>query len=353
MGTALNNPAVAVTDAIQWLQPVLHPVYARLLCAELQARGHAPEQILAGTGLDWMTLHSDNGFLSLEQIHRLIVHGMEISGCGWLGIDVGLRTQLASHGALGTAMSASRHLHEALQVAERYAAFRQYLVTLHWQQTPTPLMAVVEQMPLGALREFLLTLLVAGLAQVLRSMTGQHSQPMTCIEWPFPEPTWAAQYQRIVAHNSFGHDQLRFHFDPALLPQPSLSADAEVLQSALRECELQLDRARLGSSLSQRIRLLLSGSARHWPGLDEVARHENMSSRTLIRHLQREHITFQQLLDDVRRTRARWLLENTRSPVDEIASQLGYVDTSNFSRTFRRWFGITPGAWRQQHGRLR
>jgi len=33
--------------------------------------------------------------------------------------------------------------------------------------------------------------------------------------------------------------------------------------------------------------------------------------------------------------------------VEEIAARLGYVDTSNFSRTVRRWFGATPRELRE------
>ena len=34
-------------------------------------------------------------------------------------------------------------------------------------------------------------------------------------------------------------------------------------------------------------------------------------------------------------------------PVEQVAAQLGYADTSNFSRTFRRWFEMTPRDMRQ------
>jgi AraC-like DNA-binding protein len=36
--------------------------------------------------------------------------------------------------------------------------------------------------------------------------------------------------------------------------------------------------------------------------------------------------------------------------VEEIAARLGYVDTSNFSRTVRRWFGVTPRELRESGG---
>ncbi len=45
-----------------------------------------------------------------------------------------------------------------------------------------------------------------------------------------------------------------------------------------------------------------------------------------------------------------WMLAHTAEPVEEIAARLGYVDTSNFSRTVRRWFGVTPRELRESGG---
>ena len=38
--------------AVDYLQPTMHPVYARLLCMDLRKRGFTQEQILAGSSLD-------------------------------------------------------------------------------------------------------------------------------------------------------------------------------------------------------------------------------------------------------------------------------------------------------------
>ena len=75
---------------------------------------------------------------------------------------------------------------------------------------------------------------------------------------------------------------------------------------------------------------------------------ECMAARTLIRHLREEGVTYQQLLDNVREELACWLLLHSSMSVEAIAERLGYQDTSNFSRTFRRWLGVTPRDFR--HG---
>ena len=60
-------------------------------------------------------------------------------------------------------------------------------------------------------------------------------------------------------------------------------------------------------------------------------------------------LTFQQLVEDVRRELARHYL--TQSPVElnEIAFLLGYDHANSFFRAFQGWEGTTPGEWRARH----
>ena len=53
-------------------------------------------------------------------------------------------------------------------------------------------------------------------------------------------------------------------------------------------------------------------------------------------------------MDAVRLEQARLLLSETAKSLDAIAAILGYSDTSNFNRAFRRWQGMTPAAYRRQ-----
>ncbi len=330
------------------LRPALHPVYARLLCAEMRRRGFAPDAILAGTRLDWQRLHEDNGFLSFEAMRRLIGQCLQLSQCPWLGMDVGFQTQVSAHGALGAAMIASRNLSDALCLVQRFSPMRQQMAVIHFRFDTDFHLELEERVPLGDIREYLLGMLVAGLAQLLTTLTGRELQTALSIEWPFARPAWAEQYQRLARTNAFGAPCLRIRIDAELLTSPSLAADEETLQLAVRDCELQLQRLQAGGSLSHRVRLQLAQSEGAMPSLDAMAAHEHMSARTFIRRLAAEQQRYQQLLDEVREERACWLLRQTELSIEAIASRLGYVDTSNFSRTFKRWLGQTPRQFRQQ-----
>ncbi|HEX4856320.1 MAG TPA: helix-turn-helix domain-containing protein [Limnobacter sp.] len=327
--------------------PALHPVYARLLCAELQRRGFAQEEILHGTGLGWQQLHENNQFILLTTMRQLILHATELSNCPWLGIEVGLRTTASAHGVLGAAMIASRNLPSGMLVLQKYAALRQNLATLSFQYEPAFAVVVEEWVDLGEVREYLHCQLLGGLAQLLIAQTGLDLPRLLRIEWPFAQPEWASEYQRICEHNSFGHPQLRVLMDSQLVNSPSLAADEEALQRLLRECDLLLQRQQSCGGLSARVRLLLQRSEGRMPTLEETAAGENLTERTFMRHLQAEGTSFQQLLDEVRQEKACWMLENSDIAVENIACLLGYEDPSNFSRTFKRWCGVTPREYRQ------
>ncbi|MET0220655.1 MAG: helix-turn-helix domain-containing protein [Tardiphaga sp.] len=54
----------------------------------------------------------------------------------------------------------------------------------------------------------------------------------------------------------------------------------------------------------------------------------------------------------LRMTRARELLEFSRSTVDEVASSVGYDDARGFRRVFRNIIGLTPSDYRRRFSRL-
>lgn len=328
-----------------WLQPAIHPVYARLICAELLRRGFSREAIVSGTRLDWATLHSDNRFLSLEQFRRLVAHALALSDCPWLGIEVGLHAQLSLHSALGQAIAASDNVTQALGLSQRYMPLRQRIYALHLQTEPAELIAE-ERMAVPELREFLLGYLAATMVRLLEAVTGQPLRELVTIEWPFATPLWAEEYQRLAAHNRFGHDRLSLSLPSELLLRQSLSADPEAFRVAQRECERQWQLQQQGGTVTQRLQARLAQCKGDYPSIIDMAAQENVSSRTLIRHLREEGTTYQQLLDTVREELACWLLLQTDSSVEAIAERLGYEDTSNFSRTFRRWVGVTPSEFR-------
>ncbi|MEP9363832.1 AraC family transcriptional regulator [Nocardioides sp. CN2-186] len=91
-------------------------------------------------------------------------------------------------------------------------------------------------------------------------------------------------------------------------------------------------------------RLLPSGNV----DLATVADQLGMHPRTLQRRLEDEGVTFAELVQDVRRRTAENYLRDTDMPLRHLASELGYLEQSAFSRASRRWFGMSPLAYRRE-----
>lgn len=83
-----------------------------------------------------------------------------------------------------------------------------------------------------------------------------------------------------------------------------------------------------------------------------VAELMGTSERTLARHLAVSGTTILRELTRLRMEAATRLLADTDATVQEIASQVGYVDPGTFSRAFRRWCDASPTSYRLREGRI-
>lgn len=75
----------------------------------------------------------------------------------------------------------------------------------------------------------------------------------------------------------------------------------------------------------------------------------NMSKRTLQRKLTESGTHYSKLRDQVRFHAACGMLEDPDINVYEVGYRLGYSDSANFARAFRRIAGVTPRVYRRQH----
>lgn len=85
--------------------------------------------------------------------------------------------------------------------------------------------------------------------------------------------------------------------------------------------------------------------------LKHTARLAGVNPRTLQRCLDREGVTFEQVLDDMRQEEALDGLTSSDITVASLADRLGYANASNFTRAFRRWTGVSPSAFRYRQCR--
>lgn len=329
--------------------PVLQPAYIRLMCEIVQKKGVDLEDALRKAGLvSRQALQAREALVSVRQLEALL-HAARTAGCDdRIALEVGALLQISAHGPLGYAAIASPCLDAALTAVGRYAPIRNRAVNFVYRSGPqTGVLEIRARMDLGATLPFLMTCMAITIAQVAAAVHGGNSA-LQEVGLPFSRPSWAdALEARMHCRCTFDAVCLSFRWNAHDLRSPNPTADPQAYGDAVRTCEQQLS-ALQAQSLTQQVRETLLARESHWPELLEVAALHRMSGRTLIRRLKEEGTRFQSLRDALRAQRAEFYLTQTQLSVEEVAHRLGYQDTSNFSRSFRRWFNTTPGQMRSQ-----
>lgn len=94
-------------------------------------------------------------------------------------------------------------------------------------------------------------------------------------------------------------------------------------------------------SLGEQLRQILQDRLADPPSLAQASRMLGMSERSLRWQLDQASLTYRGLLSELRREQAERMLREGRS-VRHVCAALGYSDTANFRRAFRRWTDRAP-----------
>jgi AraC-like DNA-binding protein len=94
--------------------------------------------------------------------------------------------------------------------------------------------------------------------------------------------------------------------------------------------------------------LLKTYLAEGYPSAQFAASLMDISVRTLPRRLSDHGLTYGSLIDDIRFSAAREMLQTPGVKIVDVASSVGFEDHSDFTRMFRSVGGLTPREFRQE-----
>lgn len=180
-----------------------------------------------------------------------------------------------------------------------------------------------------------------------RALTGL---PITAreIHFAYPRPADTREHERVfgTTHLQFDKAVSAMVFDAALLDTPVINANPSLsilLEQHAMNVLNRLKAPSLSSRAKAEIIAIMKGEE---PTLAAVADRLAMGVRTLQLHLKEEGTTYQQLLDDIRKELAVKHLQEPNLSTNDIAYLLGFAEPSVFFRSFKKWMGVTPGAFR-------
>ena len=164
----------------------------------------------------------------------------------------------------------------------------------------------------------------------------------------YPRPADTREHERVFApaRLTFDAPETAIVLDAALLASPVLNANPSLSILFEKHATDTLDQLKT-PSLSSRVRAeivtIMKGEE---PTLAVVADRLAMGIRTLQLHLKDAGTSYQQLLDETRKDLAVGHLREPNFSTTDIAYLLGFAEPSVFFRSFKKWTGQTPGAFR-------
>ena len=183
------------------------------------------------------------------------------------------------------------------------------------------------------------------------TLTGQPVAPQTVrLAYPRPADTRAHEQAFGTMNLEFDAPLTQVAFDAAALALPVLHANPALFPLFEQHAAALLAQlpANQPPTLAERVRgeivRLLKGEP---PTLAAVAAQLCLGVRTLQLKLKEAGHTYQQLLDAVRSDLAQRHLRESHLSITDVAFLLGYSEPSVFVRSFKKWTGQTPGAFRR------
>lgn len=166
-----------------------------------------------------------------------------------------------------------------------------------------------------------------------------------------PRPADDSDYRmRFCEEIQFGMSSSLVRFDRSYLNLKVVQTSATMSTFMKESPASLLVKYRNEDSISIQIRMRLKDlNPDQWPELDKLAKVLGMSYSTLQRRLQAEGISYQRLKDNLRRDMAINLLCQFNMTVTEVATLIGFQESSAFHRAFKKWTGVSPGAYRRSN----
>jgi len=192
---------------------------------------------------------------------------------------------------------------------------------------------------------------MAALLKGLRVIAGRTIHP-TQVSFAHMRSSGAREFERFyLCPVEFGASSDLFEFSNDALAIPLLTADPKLLTALQPFCDMAAkERHTASGTLRAAVeneveKLLPHGKAKK----ETVAKAVGLSTRTLSRRLADEGTTYEEVVDQLRRSLALQYIKEPSMSVSQIAWLLGYEGSTSFNHAFRRWTGRSPSAARDQN----
>jgi AraC-like DNA-binding protein len=327
-------------------KPTTIAAYVFALIDALDESGLDGTSILAPVLKDGLPKYDPMERIPAEKVTELFNAAIAASGDEHFGLKVGEYIHRRTLHALGNALLASSSLREFAQRLTRYFHLisQAGVITVreHADHVEIVITLTASNVCVGTQDAFM-----ASVVTMMRAVVSPHFVPLS-VSFRRPSPG-----SRVDAYEQTFHCPIYFD-EPDLLVSVSREDFDKPLPSASDEIAFQNDQIILAylakldkNDVVSRVKtIIMKQLATGVVTRDGVSKQLGMSPRTMQYKLSEQGTSFKEQLDEIRKTLAVQYLNSNSTSITEITYSLGFSDTSNFTRAFKRWFNRSPSEYR-------
>jgi AraC-like DNA-binding protein len=312
--------------------------------------GQSPLKLLDDAGIPPATLRDPESYLSYPALARLLT--LAAKGCEApdFGARLGSRQGLEAVGALGTLLCLQGQVGDAVSLINRHIGFHARGVSVDVQARDERValeirLAFGDQLDCAQLMALSVALLVRSVSQLhgtaLRPLSVALSIPSP------PDPRGWRSHFGCMPEFAAPISRVQYPAESLTLPVRISNSLRQRLSAQWRGQNAQSPATATLVHQVERaiIALLPTGDC----DLANVAKLVELSPRVLQLRLQRESLSFGELMRRTRERLAREHLARSDTDLTSLAMNLGFCELAVFSRAFKLWTGLSPREWRRRN----
>jgi AraC-like DNA-binding protein len=313
----------------------------------LESYGCDAKKVFARANLDIATINDVNIRLPVATTTLLWRCAVEETGDPAFGLRAGSLVHPTNLHALGLALLASNSFKDAALRLSRYHKILSDALIISYQELGETCFIKFDVRG-GRLRLAAEAIdAIAAACLTLGRMFYRADLNPLLVELQRSEPRDPVRYEHFFgAPVHFLARENRIHHLRSQMEEPLPTANAQLADFNDRLALEYLARLKR-SKVSDRVRRIIVRQLASGDLTEEsIAEELGTSLRNLQRRLKEEGTSYKDLIETTRRELAMSYIKQSHLSLGEITFMLGFSETSNFSRAFKRWTGMSPGAYR-------
>lgn len=325
--------------------PVHLPAAFVRMCA---ARGYSTTSVLEHSGVKIDDLDSIDTYFTLNQIAKIVQNALYLTQDPSISIAFSQHIRLSHFGSFGIALMSAPTLNDVFAICRQYSALIDPTICFESEiKDKIVCIKFGKKIPLGLNYYYTQEALCLSIIRILTDLL-EHELPQLKIELDYAKPSHAEKFNYLNAPIRWNQKHCAIYFNANVLDEKLPGADFPAFQKAIKMCEAELGLfTQQGENWLIKLKLMILQNLHQPLTAEEMAERLHLSRRTFFRKLAEHSTSYDALLSASRAEVAKDYLLYKKTSLIELADHLGYNDVSNFTKAFKRWYGLPPKQWQQ------